>query len=211
MEREEAFRPTSLFSFEPHHQHHTTNPSRLSMSSAAIFVPGAFGITLKRPKKQRTFQSPMKACRVPNCKQLYDPEIPANKMFYATLSYGQQDRRDHCPMHAAMAMDRDTTDRKSEESSISRGESASFPTKRTLGFGSGLKAGVSARQRPGMLSSPRSSISSSQNSIVSTSTAIKSSDNLLPTQPEVTRELAWKERPSRTTFGFGNIEDDIDG
>jgi hypothetical protein len=177
------------------------------MSSAAIFVPGAFGITLKRPKKQSTFQSPMKACRVPSCKQLFDPEIPANKMFYATLSQGQQSRRDYCPMHAAMAMDDQAVDKIPEESNIPT--AASFSTKRTLGFGSALRTDVSRRQRPGMPSSQRSSVASSQDSI-SSSTATRSSDNLLSTHPKVTKQTMWRERPSKTTFSFGNIEDDVD-
>lgn len=155
----------------------------------------------------------MKACQLPNCKQLYDPDIPANKMFYATLSYSQQGRRSYCPIHAAMATGADMVDLKSKGSNNSSSTMTGLPTKRTLGFGSGLKAGRSAtaRQRPVAPFSPPSSISSSQNSIFSNSAAIKSSDNLLPSQPEKMKEAPWKEKPVRTAFGFGNVGDDIDG
>lgn len=181
------------------------------MSSAAIFVPGAFGITLKRPKKQNTFQSPMKACSVQNCKQLYDPDIPANKTFYATLSYTQQHRRNYCPMHAAMTIDDGGTNPKPKKSSFSSAETSGLPTKRTLGFGASFKTDRTARQKPVIPFSPRSNISSSHNSIVSASTARKSSDDLLPPQAEVVKQPKWKEQPSKTTFGFGNIGDDIEG
>ncbi|KAE9972412.1 hypothetical protein BLS_004040 [Venturia inaequalis] len=181
------------------------------MSSAAIFVPGAFGITLKRPKKKKTVQSPMKACRVPNCKQLYDPNIPANKMFYATLSLAQQDYRSYCPIHAAMAIDDGGVASMAKESSISCTEMSELPIKRTPGFGASSRTGQIGKQRPVMPLSPRTSISSSRNSILSASTARKSSDDLLPPQPEVIKQPQWKEKPAKTTFSFGHIGDDSEG
>lgn len=202
------------------------------MSSAAMFAPGAFGISLKpyqspmkacpkkqatflSPKKQTTFQSPMKACRSANCKQLYDPDIPANKKFYASLSHTQQDRRNHCPMHAAMALAEDDggTHWKPQKSSVSSStEMTELPTKRTLGFGAGLKNDRFVKPRPVVATSPRSSMSSSRNSILSDSTARKSSDGLLSLQPDLIEEPPeWEEKQAKTTFGFRNIRDDIEG
>lgn len=181
------------------------------MSSAAIFVPKAFRITLKRPKKQNDAQSPIKVCRVSNCKQLYDPNSRANKKFYATLSYAQQDRRNYCPMHAAMAIDDGGAIPKTKENSISTAKMKEMPTKRTLGFGASLKTGQFAKQKSIMPPSRRSSISSSQNSILSANTARKSSDDLLSQQPEVVELPEWGEKLGKTTFGFQDVGDDTEG
>lgn len=182
------------------------------MSSAAVFVPRAFGITLKRPKKQKPSQNSTKECRVSNCKQIYDPDIPANKSFYATLSYAQQDRRNYCPMHAAMAIDDDGASlKKPKASGKSAADTTGLSTKRTLGFGASTKTSRIARQRSVMPSSPRSSISSSQNSFLSVSTARKSSDDLLPPRSEILEQPVWEEKSAKTTFGFENIGDDIEG
>ena len=70
------------------------------MSSASIFVPGAFGITLKRPKEPP--KTNVFVCGAASCKQQYDPDSASNKLFYATaVSNGKRPRRDLCPFHAS--------------------------------------------------------------------------------------------------------------